>query len=553
MFAGRRVAAFTVAAVAALGALGALSALAACSGPAPGGKASFDAAPPEPPGPCVVTRTALVACEAGPEAVADASPIDASADDGEAPDGGEPTDASPPDDASPDASSVPLAPPASENRCLVTQDVSFACPSYVGSMRIAAGQEGTSDVLIAQRGLAYYANPEVAALSNDNRAYVQVVHLDARGNGSVTMNPIEPYAVGMPPSAGIGLLPGAATRNASLVTFSAATKGYAMRAGALVPGAAVVFGAPFDIPDDFSPTLFASRSGEGFVAARSRTKPNAPLALVRGLPGAPRSVTTNVPGDELLMATTDPSGTPAGLVGKPDGSAVRLLEGEAFEKERWSSGTRGTSAADLVYVEEPSGAVPAVLLGGGGNETTAHVLRSPAADAPYAVIGKSFSSCPRSTYVGVTCDACPVTKQCETGNDRITAARLFTRAGRLFAVYYSTDVRRRMAYVLDKTIIGIGCVCSLVEREKTEYADSLVVVEIIAPADAKEPPAVVERMRLPLFKAHAAVNVVLSPRTDGDVDVLLGPFSASYESAVTKLPEQPTPLRMLRLSTKSIP
>jgi hypothetical protein len=548
-FARRRVTAFSVVA---LTVAGVALAPTACSSPVNGSMTSFDAAPPPLPGPCVVTKTAVAACEAGPAILPDAGDLDAGAGDGEAPDA-EPSDASA-DGGPPDATG-PVVPPASENRCLVTADIAVACPSVVASVAVTAGKEGASDVLVSQRGLAYYADPAVAAISNDDRAHLQIVHLDAAGRGSVTMNPIDPYVATAPITGGAGLLSGSATRNASLVAFSATPSVASVRAGVLTSGQPVALGAAFEVPAMYAPNLFVSPSGEGFLAAKpSGGAKDAPLVLVRGLPDAPRIVTTSVAGQQLIFATTDRAGTPAGLFSTFGSDKVRLLEGEGFTKERWSRGSRDGAALDLVYVDEPGGAVPAVLLGGGNSgQVTAHVIRSAEAETPYAVLGSSFSSCPRSTYVGVTCDACPVTKQCETGQDDVRAARLFTRAGRLFAVYYSTDVRRRMAYVLEKTpIIGVGCVCSLVERGKSEFADSLVVVEILAPADPKNPPAVVEYMRLPLYKARTTGSVSLSPRGDGDVDVLFGPAGASFESALTKFPDKPTPVRVLRLSTKSL-
>ena len=540
-FARRRVAAFSALALAVAG----VALLpTACSSSVDGTMQSFDAAPPPPPGPCVLTPTAVAVCEAGPASDA------GDTSDAEALDGGSPVD------AALDATG-PVVAPASQNLCLVTQDVTLACPSAVASIGIATGAQGASDVLVTQRGLAYYANPQVAAISNDDRAYLQIVHLDGRGNAAVTMDPVPPYSTKDPAAAGVALLNGAATHEASLLSYSSTDGGaIGVRAGLLVSGVAPALGAAFEVPPASVIGSFVSRSGEGFLTARPNGgTSDAPLVLVRGLPEAPRSVTTSVPGSQLIIGTTDPTGAPAGLFADRSTNTVRLLEGEGFTKERWSSGSRD-GAIDLVYVEEAAGPVPAVLLGAlGSGGATAYFARTATSDgSSYAVLGSSYSTCSRSTYVGVTCDACPVSEECETGNDDLRNARLFTRAGRLFAVYYSTDVRHRMGYSLDKTpILGLGCVCALHERDTREYADSLVVVEIVAPSDPKNPPTVVEYMRLPLYKARSTGFVQLAPRDDGDVDVLLGPASAGFESALTKLPDTPTPLRVLRISTKSIP
>jgi hypothetical protein len=180
------------------------------------------------------------------------------------------------------------------------------------------------------------------------------------------------------------------------------------------------------------------------------------------------------------------------------------------------------------------------------------VVRSADGSEPPAIVGESFSTCPRNTYVGITCDACPVSQSCETGEDDIRSARLFNTKDRLFAIYVATDVRRRMGYSLDKTpSLGVGCVCALTEREKHEYADSLVVVEIIPPSDPKQVPLVVERMRIALAKPHTLGLLSLTPRLDGDVDVLVGDALTGFQGQLTTF--QPSHYRLLRVSTKSIP
>jgi hypothetical protein len=528
-FARRRVAAFSAVALAVAGVALAPT---ACSSPVQGTALSFDAAPPPLPGPCVVKQAPVAACEAGPPSVVDAG---TDADDAEA------ADASDPGDAAPDASG-PVVAPASQNRCLVTEDVAIECPSVIGSSGIAAGQEGASDVLLAQRGLGFHASPQSGGLTNDDQAHLQLIHLDARGAGTITMDPVPPYSGKSPATSGALLVPGGA-RAASLLTFAEAPNGASsMRIG----------GAAFEVPKSSMLGIFAAASGEGFLTAQPAGGISGEVTLVRGLPDAPRSVRSTTAGWRLITATTDPSGTPVGLFGNIGENSVRILEGESFAKERWSAGSRSGAALDLVYVDEPGGTVPAVLLGDLDGEVTARFARS-AANEGHAVLGKSFSTCDRSTYVGVTCDRCPVDKSCEIGSDQMRAVRLFTRAGRLFAAYFSTDVRHRMGYSLDKTpIIGLGCVCALTERDTRELADSLVVIEIVASPDGKTPPSVVEYMRLPVSKARATGTVQLAPRSDGDVDVLLGPATGRFDDVLTQLPENPALLRVLRISTKDL-
>ena len=101
----------------------------------------------------------------------------------------------------------------------------------------------------------------------------------------------------------------------------------------------------------------------------------------------------------------------------------------ALDRERWTgtlprnSGASGSLAVAYGPFATAKGAIAAVL----ANDTVQYVLESspPAGTVqPYGQIGATFSTCSRNTYLGVTCDACPVNKRCETGEDQIRSVRL---------------------------------------------------------------------------------------------------------------------------------
>lgn len=545
-FAGRRVRLFSLAAIATAGGLFAIALAACSSNESTTTERGFDAARPPPPGPCTVSLTAVAACEAGSADIPDAGPIvevDAASADAST-------------DASLDAGAVEPLPPRSENRCLVTSDIAVACPASIAETHVVAGRGDATELLVSQRGRAYYANPKVASLVNDDNAYLQLVHLAPSGSGSVTMDPIAPYQVTSPTTVGTGIMAGSASTDASFLKFStSATGGSALQTGTITAGTPVTLGAPFETPKVTSLDPFFSVTGEGFLLVKPFAES---FALLRGLPETPSVVTTTIPSLEVQVVRTDPAGVPAGLFYKrdPNGSTsgeLRLLEGETFGTERWKAGARG-GAIDLAYFTTPTGNIPVMLIGDLGDTLSAVVLRSNDPLQAYAQVGASFSTCSRATYLGLTCDACPVDEVCETGSDQIRSIRLFTRQNRVFAAYYSTDVRRRKGFSLDKTpIIGVGCVCAVTEREKHEFADSLVVVEIVARAEPTSAPVVVERMRLPLYKARTSGDVTISPRPDGDLDVLFAPPPNGYQNSVTEARKEPAMLRVLRVSTASIP
>jgi hypothetical protein len=502
----------------------------ACSSSSDNSSSStHDAAPSPPPGACTISATVTALCEAGaPSAPSDAGTSDAAAD----------------GDGSSD-SGVAVAPPESENACLVTSDTSIACPSAVGAIAVAQGKGDALDLLVTQRRVGHYT--EQGFFENDHDAYVQYVRLDGHGGGNATLDPIPPYTVpieqpGTAPT--LALVAGGPSADSTLALVSNENGGTAFRMGS---------GAPFVVPGSFRPRFAESGAAEGMALLEPTDPTNgaptrAPLVLVRGLPNAPRSIPTALAPNDFVL-TTDPSGNPAGLF--TTGTSVKLLEGETFTSERWSqdrstSSASGSGGFDLAYVPTATGAVPAVLLA-----NTVWFADS-GGDNGHAVLGSSFSTCSRNTYVGVTCDACPVDQHCETGEDDIRSARLFTQGGKLFAIYLSTDVRRTMGFSLDKTpIINVGCVCAIHERSKQEFADSIVVVEIVPATQATGAPTVVEHMRLPLFKARTTGFLALSPRTDGDVDVVVGdPLATSWSSGLTEPPKAPAAFRAIRISTK---
>jgi hypothetical protein len=503
----------------------------------------LDAAPPPPPGPCVVTKSAASFCDGGPSSLvvdAGSPPSDAAVD-----------AADPSDAGSADASDAQApgsgAPDLSENRCLITEDTSITCPSHAGGITVGEGKNGSTDILVSQLGLARYASPTNASLVNDPNAHVSHVHVERGSAGTVTLDPVPPFDAEKNPAAGsVGILPASGSRDASLVFFQTSGETSAFQTGPLAGGAlSAPFGVPVPVPGQ--PSFLALPSGEGIWVAQPRgpNGPNGqPLLVVRGLPDAPRLVTTGV-APQFFVTTTSPSGEPAGLFS--DGKVVRLLEGETFATEKWSREiTRGANTPffDLAYV----GGVPAIMSRTGTDGDIDVRFADTAPEAPSAKLGESFSTCPRASYLGITCDACPVDRSCETGEDQVGSARLFTRGGRLFAAFLATDVRRRMGYARSVIpIIGVGCTCTIEEREKKEFADSLVVVEIVRQPDAR--PTIVEWMRVPLFKARTTGFVSITPRSDGDLDVLVGAGLHRFEEALQKLPEKPTPYRLLRVST----
>ncbi len=514
----------------------------ACGSGGAASNGAFDAGPVEPPGPCTVHATADRLCEG------DGSPVDAGVTDAPneaSADGG---------DAATDAATGGLvAPPESENRCLVASDVTIECPSAVSGLSLARGAEGAREVLVAQRGAGGITAQ--GFLRNDPRAFVQHLHVDSAGGSVVTLDPVPPFEPGVPAGMAVGVLAGAASPSPSLVVHEARDGAGAIRVATLRPGDAPVFGPTLGgvhapVGSVLSP--FASLSGEGFLVLRKDFGDAAPLQLVRGLPGAPRLVETTV-SSSAFAVTVDPGGEPAGLFRTTD--ALKLLEGETFANERWSrSYENGVNLPlfDLAYADQGGTFVPVIVSRQGDTSPTlVQLLRSGQSDPPSATLGESFSTCPRSTYVGVTCDACPVGRTCQAGKDEIGQVRLFTQGARVFATFVATDVRRTLGYEREVSPIGLGCLCVLSERSREEFADSLVVVEIV---DQPPPaaPLVVERMRLPIAAARRAGLVLMAHGSDGEIDVAYGPPLASYEAAVTATTGGWT-YRLLHLSTKSVP
>lgn len=557
-FARARVAAFT----ATTGAACALLALAvgACDDGDPETTTLLDAAPPPPPGPCVVRRSPVKLCEAGappsePDAGADAAP-DADPD-ASVPEGGAP-DAEAPDGGGPTGE---LPPPESENRCLVTEDLTLDCPSNLTAIDVGEEQGGGTDIVLSQLGLGRYASPTNASLVADNNAHLQHVRIAANGESSVTLDPLPTYVAGGEEIAGAYSVLGASPANgrpAHLFYFAKQPDGsLAFQSGPLGAGP-VALGAPTSVPGSaiFRPRPIGAAGGEGFFVTQPRGgppyhQPTGPLVLVRGLPDAPRVVQTNVV-PETWIAAADPSSAPALLY--HDGERLHLRGGDDFANELWSweveRSTSGLASFDLGWLATPDGTKPVVLY----RDRDAVLVRY-ADDEQEGVagarVGESFSTCPRSSYLGVTCDECPVSQYCETGSDSISSAKLFSYDGRLFVAFMATDTRKKMGYNRSVIpVIGVGCTCTLEEREKTAIADSLVVVEVV-PHDSA--PAIVERMRIPLYKAGTAGHIVFSPRSDGAIDVVASPHFARYETATNKLPEKPVEVRFLRLSTSLIP
>ncbi len=500
----------------------------------------LDAAPPPPPGACAVTRTTAKLCDA--DASSDAS-----------------SDAASSDASAPDGAGTPLAPPESENRCLVTEDITIACPSSVSAIEAVEGKGNVTDVVLAQIGLARFASPTNAALAADENAHLQHIRIDANGEGKVVLDPLPPYdAADTLPEGSFALLPSSATHESRLFSFAKKSESAVdLRSGPL-GSAPVTLGAPFTVAASISsrPRAFASSTGEGFFVGSPRGgapyyPPSGPLVLVRGLPDAPRAVTTAVDA-QYWFATTDPSGSPVLLY--HDGTTLHLREGEDFGAERWSTEVPMSASGflyDVGWVKRAGADVPVVLY---VDRNGAGVRYAQSIEyAGLTKLGESFSTCPRSSYLGVTCDACPVDKSCEIGSDAVGHARMFRRGDRLFVVFLATDTRRRMGYARSVVpIVEVGCACTLEERSKTAFADSLVVVEIV-PHDDRPSPEIVERMRIPLYKANTTGHVGFHPRSDGDVDVIVGGPLGRYDQTLAKLPEKPVEYRLLRLSTSLVP
>ena len=539
-----------------------LTLLAACSdGDAPGDRTLVDAAPPPPPGPCVVKWTEKPFCEAGAPAkagiVSDAATGADAGSDGSV-DG-------PGDAAVPDAATVePTVPDVSSNECLTVRDLTLECPSYVTDIDVGPGSAGATELLVSQAGLAHYASPTDYSLVPDRRAHLQRVKIAEDGRSTVTLDPIPPFERkqrGFVPGGAIGLLPGTDTREAALVFVTPTEDAQSeLRAGAFDASGAITLGSSLRIPAGISsrPAVFGAPSGEGFLLAEPRGGEfNAPTAganfvLVRGLPDAPRVVPTMAKSGAYAFAiTTDPTGTPAGLF--KEGNVLRLREGETLERERWSSPLENGANIplfDLTYVVENGTATPATLVRQGDNDATLIRFIHQDIETRGARLGASYSTCSRNSYLGVTCDACPVHESCEVGEDTIGPARLFTRDGRLFAIFISTDVRRRMGYARSVLpIVNAGCACTLEERAREAFADSLVVVELVPKANKGDVPDVVEHMRIPMFKARTTRFSTFVPRPDGDVDVVVGAQLDDYEIPHTAPPPQPTLFRVLRIST----
>lgn len=521
-----------------------------------------DAAFPPPPGTCVVMRSPTPFCEAGVEV--DAGDVDAEFVEGDGGEDGGEDEWGAPDAGAVDAD-VELAPPESENRCLVTSDVTIDCSSYVGDVGVVEGRNGATEVLVSQLGHAHYASPTNPTLVPDTRAHVQHVHIDADGSSRVTLDPIEPFETVPRDALGgsrLSAFAATSTRDAQLVLHTSVEEQTSeLRWGALGEGA-VTLGAPLALPVGVRARVssFTGKAGESFFFAQARggelVQPTAePLVVVRGLPDEPkiaRAGANGVGSMSSFMTTIRPDGVLAGLF--HDGKILRLLEGESFDSERWSEEI-GFGAPlpffDLAYVERQEDVLPAVLTRANG--VTVRFIYPSGAGA-FVKLGTSFSTCSRSSYIGVTCDACPVDSSCYIGNDSITDAQLFTRDGRLFAVFVATDIRRRMGYARSVIpIINVGCACTLEQREESAFADSLVVVEIVPKAQIEQPPTLIERMRVPMSKARTTGFVSFVTRSDGDLDVAVGRGLQRFGTSVREDPEHPYTYRILRLSTRSIP
>lgn len=553
-----RVAAFTATASAACTLIGSL--VAGCSDESDPAGTVLDAAPPPPPGACVVTRTATRLCDAAPPPVLEQDgSADASADASSNAPADASFDAAPNDAGGWDGSGIATAPPESENRCLVTEDVTVACPSYVSAIEAVEGRAGAIDIVLAQVGLGRYASPMNAALVRDEQAHVQHLRIAEDGSANVVLDPVAPFdAADTPPAGAFALLAASDVRESQILFFAKeGDAALSVRSGPL-GGSPVTLGAPVQVPVSISgrPRTFSSRSGEGFFVSQPRGGPpylvaNGPLVMVRGLPEAPRVVTTSIT-PETYVAATDPSGTPVLLF--QDGETIRLREGDDLGAERWSTAvprTAGAPILDVGWVGRAGANVPVVLYGDSSrlgvrfaNATEGVALQT---------LGESYSTCPRSSYLGVTCDACPVTSYCEIGTDAISSARFVNRGDRLFVVFLATDTRRKMGYARSVVpIINVGCACTLEERSRAAFADSLVVVEVV-PQDGQPSPTIVERMRAPLFRAGTTGHVAFNPRRDGGVDVVVGGSLARYDTAASSLPDKPIEFRVLRLSTGLIP
>ncbi len=540
-FAALRVPAFTATIIAGCG----LLALAgACSDASDDGTSTLlDAAPPPPPGACAAARTAQSLCETS------ASPdrVDAG---GEAPDAGDP------DAAVPDAG-VPLLPPESANLCLVTDDVTITCPSEVSTIATAEGTGDTTHVVLAQVGLGRYASPTDPTLVPDEEAHVQHIHVARDGAATVAMDPVIPYNAAEPLPGGSFALVGATdARDAHLLSFTKDGDGaLTLRMGPLAPSP-LTLGAPLSVPASVSwrPHVVTGPTGEGMLFALPRSgapqfAAAGPLVMVRGLPDAPRVVSTSIAprgylAAEGYAATVTKTGTPAVLF--HDGATLRLREGDDLATERWSMPLE--QGQEAIYDVAYSADEPVVLYRDGG----AVIARSARAETLATSLGESFSTCPRSSYLGVTCDACPVDQSCHVGRDVISQAKLFTREGRVFAVFLATDERRRMGYARSVVpIIDVGCACTLEERDRQVVGQSLVVVEI-TPSGLGSP-RVTEWMRVPILEAGARGYTWLYPRRDGNVDVVVGAFPTRHDAALTRYPEGGVAYRVLRLAMGLIP
>lgn len=499
---------------------------------------SWDAAPPPPPGACSTKRTATPLCVTSsmPE------PLDA----GELFDaGGGGGDASP---------QVPLEPPESANLCLISDDVTVTCASQASAIAVAGGANDATDIVLAQVGLGRHASSTDPSLVADDLAHVQHVRVGSDGVATVSMDPVPPYpAAGIVQGGSFALLPASDARDTHILAFTKNGDGaQTVQSGALVPSP-VALGAPFAVPGAvaWEPRVATGPGGEGVLFAVPRGgppyhTPAGPLVVVRGLPDAPRVVATSVTpiSATRFAATVTPAGVPAVLF--HDGATLRLREGDDLANERWSEPLEREQ--DELYDVVYAGGEPVVL----SRSSSVVGVRAPGVENAAWALGESFSTCPRNTYVGVTCDECPVDRSCHVGRDIITQAKLFTRGERVFAAFVATDQRQRMGYARTTLpIVNAGCVCSLERRELQVVGRSLVVVEV-TPSTHRSP-FVTEWMRVSLAETSAMPYAWLFPRRDGDLDVVLGRFPATHETALARYPEAGSSYRFLRIATGLIP
>jgi len=449
---------------------------------------------------------------------------------------------------------VPIAPPESANLCLVSGDITITCPSRISAVAVADGANDVTDVVLAQVGLGRYASPTDPTLVADDHAYVQHLRVGADGVATVGVDPIPPYpAADIVPGGSFALLGASDARDTHLLAFTKNGDGaQTVQSGALA-SSPVALGAPFAVPGSvaWQPHVVTGPDGEGVLFAVPRGgppyhTPAGPIVVVRGLPEAPRVVTTSVTPLHAtrFAATVTPAGVPAVLF--HDGTTLRLREGDDLANERWSHPLERVQ--DELYDVVYSGDQPVVL----HRSASAVGVGAPGVVNSGATLGESFSTCPRSTYVGVRCEDCPVDRSCHVGKDVITQAKLFKRGERVFAAFVAVDQRQRMGYARTTTpILDVGCVCSLERRELQIVGQSLVVVELTPSSEGAS--FVTEWMRVPLAETSRKGYAWFYPRRDGDLDVVFGDYPERLDAALTSYPQAGASYRVMRLATGLIP